>query len=516
MKEDPSRRLMAATDDVVERSMSINSRLPAQLEKALERNIVLRIGWTTSGDPVPKNGELGLCPQLPEGARIRSLGTLGPFTAAFGKGGTFTHQGDCGSFLGAGNDGNTITCEREASSYLAYGQRSGRVTVLDGVGDDAGAMMSGGLVIIRGDAGSRIGGGMSGGDIVVHGDVGPDPGAGMSGGRIIINGRCPSPPPGVTLRPLTKKETSEINSILGEADLQVPADAVCLVADGELENGTMLPCSKDFSGISIVSNEGIHNPSYSTCDTVTLLGERENDENALALSIPALPFVPTGVKSDLYYPCLVRENPRDVDIVLIDANNIADAGDLVSNSSGFAIDMSSLPHLDSAAIDGLLVALRGIAGTDAKVLMMNGVGFTTSLHANAAHHGVDCAVSVIEDGSGICAAATLPIVGRSANSQLNENCKAVVMLPWVATAEDLIIICASNISFAITPIPEEEIGKWISETGGNLMSHLNRLGLSSIDSLSRSNLRACDQDTAAVSGLRLAGYDRPLPHWFAR
>ena len=83
-------------------------------------------------------------------------------------------------------------------------------------------------------------------------------------------------------------------------------------------------------------------------------------------------------------------------------------------------------------------------------------------------------------------------------------------------AKDLIILCASNISFAITPIPEDEIGNWISETGANLMTHLNRLGLSTIDSLSRSNLRACNQDTAAVSGLRLAGYDRPLPHWFAR
>jgi len=507
---------MAATDDVVERSMSINSRLPAQLEKALERNIVLRIGWTTSGDPVPKNGELGLCPHLPEGARIRSLGELGPFTAAFGKGGTFTHQGNCDSFLGAGNDGNNITCEREAGSYLAFGQRSGRITVLDGASDDAGAMMSGGLVVIRGDAGSRIGGGMSGGDIVVHGDVGPDPGAGMSGGRIIINGRCPSPPPGVILRPLEKKEATEINSLLGESDLQVPADAVCLVSDGVPEKGVMIKCTNDFSGISIVSGEETHNPSYSTCDTVTLLGERENDENALALSIPAIPFVPTGVKSDLHYPCLVRENPRDVDLVLIDADNLADAGDLVSNSSGFAIDMSSLPHLDSAAIDGLLVALRGIAGMDARVLLVNGVGLTALLHTNAAHHQADCAVSIIEDGSGICAAATLPIVGRSANAHLSSNCKAVVMLPWVATAEDLIILCASNISFAITPIPEEQIENWISETGANLMAHLNRLGLSTIDSLSRINLRACDQDTAAVSGLRLAGYDRPLPHWFAR
>ena len=48
---------MPSIEEVVASSMSINSRLPAQLEKALERNIVLRIGWTTNGDPVPKDGE---------------------------------------------------------------------------------------------------------------------------------------------------------------------------------------------------------------------------------------------------------------------------------------------------------------------------------------------------------------------------------------------------------------------------------------------------------------------------
>ena len=26
----------------------------------------------------------------------------------------------------------------------------------------------------------------------------------------------------------------------------------------------------------------------------------------------------------------------------------------------------------------------------------------------------------------------------------------------------------------------------------------------------------CDHETAAVCGLRLVGYERPLPHWFAR
>jgi hypothetical protein len=49
-----------------------------------------------------------------------------------------------------------------------------------------------------------------------------------------------------------------------------------------------------------------------------------------------------------------------------------------------------------------------------------------------------------------------------------------------------------------------------------LASELRRIGINSIDSLERKHLRALNHETAAVSGLRLAGYERPLPHWFAR
>lgn len=503
---------MASSDDVVARSMSINSRLPAQLEKALERNIVLRIGWTTSGEPVPKDGELGLCPNLPKGARIRSLGRLGPFTAAFGNGGTYTHQGDCSSFLGAGNNGNDITCEREAGDCVGYGQRSGCITVLDGVGDDAGSAMSGGLIIVRGDAGRRIGGGMSDGLIVVHGDVGPDPGARMSGGRIVINGRCPSPPPGVKIRALTKKEADGINKQLSEADLQVPADAVCIVADGTPVEGIMASCREDLSGIALVPDEGVHNPPHATCDTVTLIG----DEEALALPVPLLPFLPDGAPKDLFHPCLVSKSPRECDIALIDGSNFADAPELVKVAGGFALDLSALPAMDSAAIDGLLVSLQSLAGTNSKVLMLHGVNNVASLHTNASHHGAHVAASILDDGSGICAAATLPLVGRSAKARLGDSSSSAMMLPWAATSEDLAILCASGLGFAISPAPDEDVSGWIAQVNAGLCAHLNRLGISSIDSLGRINLRACDQDTAAVSGLRLAGYDRPMPHWFAR
>ena len=95
---------MADVSEVVQRSMSINEKLGPRLQAAAEQNAILRIGWTNAGDPVPKNGELGLCPALPKGARIRALGVLGSWVSAFGQGGSFTVQGDAGSFLGAANN----------------------------------------------------------------------------------------------------------------------------------------------------------------------------------------------------------------------------------------------------------------------------------------------------------------------------------------------------------------------------------------------------------------------------
>jgi len=61
-----------------------------------------------------------------------------------------------------------------------------------------------------------------------------------------------------------------------------------------------------------------------------------------------------------------------------------------------------------------------------------------------------------------------------------------------------------------------DLALWIQGLYRNLSDILRELGLESIDGLNRQHLRALDHETAAVSGLRLAGYERPLPHWFAR
>ena len=42
---------------------------------------------------------------------------------------------------------------------------------------------------------------------------------------------------------------------------------------------------------------------------------------------------------------------------------------------------------------------------------------------------------------------------------------------------------------------------------------MREIGIDRIERIGRRNLFATDYDTAAISGLRLMGYDRPLPMW---
>ena len=521
---------MADTLDVVARSFNINNKLGPKLEAAAEQNAILRIGWTNAGDPVPKNGELGLCPGIPKGAKIRALGTLGSWTAAFGKGGVFTIQGDVGSFLGAANNGNQITCERSAGNYAGFAMSSGKISILDGCGDDLGACMSGGLLVVRGNAGLRVGGGMTGGIIVVDGDIGNDPGAGMSGGKIIVNGRCPNPPEGVVLRPITDSELVELNKEIDDKNIQIPNDSVCLESSGEQKNNNHSVVSAgDLSMIGLVPSGQPRNMFYSTCDTVALLGERAESNTPIALPLPILPHITDGnilvnkkkpSKLVETQPFVVTHNPRTVDFISVEMNNLTHCTDALSSSGGAVVNLMKMPSMDAEEIDGMLVAIRSLLGQEKPFGFADGVGRIEALHKSSSYHNADISICIIEDESGISESASLPLIGRSNKANLeNTYTDSGIELGFSANAEDIAKLRASGLKFVCCSSPcdsYDEISNWLDEIQSKLSTILQNLGLESIDSLSRQNLRALDYETAAVSGLRLSGYERPLPHWFAR
>ncbi|MEC8540845.1 MAG: hypothetical protein VXY53_03300 [Candidatus Thermoplasmatota archaeon] len=523
---------MADTLDVVTRSFNINNKLGPKLEAAAEQNAILRIGWTNAGDPVPKNGELGLCPGIPKGAKIRALGTLGSWTAAFGKGGSFTIQGDTGSFLGAANNGNVVICERSAGNYAGFCMEDGKISILDGCGDDLGSFMSGGLIVVRGNAGLRVGGGMSGGIIVVDGDIGNDPGAGMTGGKIIVNGRCPNPPEGVVLRPITEAELADLNKKIDDSNFQIPNDSVCFEPSIKVERNSdrKVVSAGDLSMIGLVPNNTQKIIPYATCDTLALLGERAESNTPIALPLPLMPHISDGKiiskkpknPSKLLekQPFIVNKNPRGIDFLSVEISNLTHVTDVINGSGGIVVNMLGMPSMNAEEIDAFLVALRSLLGIEKPFGFTDGVGRIESLHSTAAYHNADLAICAIEDETGISEAASLPLIGRSNKANLeNTYTDSGISIGFSANAEDIAKLCAAGLKFVCCTVPAEDydqIADWLSNVQNNLSNILLRLGIESIDALSRQNLRALDYETAAVSGLRLTGYERPLPHWFAR
>ena len=125
----------------------------------------------------------------------------------------------------------------------------------------------------------RAGNGMTGGTIVVQGDVGDGAGCAMKGGKIIIDGRCPTPPQGTLLRPLTATELKQINKELASFNTVLGADAFCLESSGSVEyhidNSTV--SSGDLSSIAITPMEEPPLIENHDVDTATLIFGAEEE-----------------------------------------------------------------------------------------------------------------------------------------------------------------------------------------------------------------------------------------------
>ncbi|MEE2812520.1 MAG: hypothetical protein VX627_05800 [Candidatus Thermoplasmatota archaeon] len=521
--------------DEIDRSLKLNRNLSSNLEKAIEMDRAIKIGWGAQGDAKPKEGEIGIASHLPKGARIRLLGNLGDCTATCSKGGSFTLEGNALGWFGAWNAGGRLVVERDAGLRCGHGMTEGRIYVQGNVGDEAGGSMSGGELIVRGHAGGRLGIGMTGGLIVIVGDCKADVGQGMTGGRIVIDGRCLPNGEGAKQRPLKKTELKEISAILKEHQLKISADAVVIEADDENDISSDEPEHTvwgDFSDIGILSGETPIDPA-NPMDVVTLITRGDEDEG-IAFPLPVLPYVESGkgLTGTLLssQPCLVRKDPRGIDIVCIDSENISDADNLLSSGGGLLLDLDHLPPLHDGEVCALLIALRNHLGDENPVLIAGRVDRVGNLHRMVRDQPIDGVLIRIVSPAGMSASAALPRIGLSARDvNISDQILQILDLPWYASADDAVIAAAAGCGMiCANPFAEDEsvpstqkgraeaVEEWLVTFAASLRGRMSDLGIDSLDKLTRRHLRALEYETAAQSGLRLAGFDRPLPHWLGQ
>ena len=330
------------------------------------------------------------------------------------------------------------------------------------------------------------------------------------------------------------KELKEINAMLEIYNMNLGSDAFCLESNNSIEyhiDGSTVS-SGDLSSIGITPMDEAPLIENHDVDTAALIHGSDEDALPILLPLPILPFVPdgnvlsiesnsTGRLSHIQtQPFLVEEHPRPIDVLSLNIRSLATLPEYSSTVAGACIDFDSLLSMTDEELDGLLVILRTLLNSESPLLACQGISRIQSLHKRSVYHNIQVAVSRIEDGTGVPEAATLPIIGRAVKTNLESSeTTAALEFGFTCDAHDIIVARCAGAQFVITQPPvleSDDMEFWLQGLSIDMKRILRQLGLESIDQVQRAHLRALDYDTAAISGLRMVGYERPLPHWFAR
>ena len=508
--------------DITAKSVKLNRDLDKMLEQALERDLLVRIGWGKQGDEKPKKGEIGVITHLPENSRVLLLGNLGECAGAMNDGGTFTLQGGCGSMLGAFQKSGRITIEKDAGDRAGQKMTGGEIIVQGSVGNETGAEMIGGLLIVRGHAGHATGAAMQGGTLVVLGNTGNDPGRGMVGGRVIISGSCPPPGEGATMRSIESNELEELAEHLEPLGLHVDSDALVIIPSEDGPAQTESPetsISEGFEGITLVPSARDRLPNHSQIDTSSPINPAGQDENTLMTPLPWIIQTERMTGNTGTYgtnqPGLVTAEPRANDLMLITEENLLEAAEIIHNCSGMVLDLNQIPAINDAEIEALLVSLYSRMADDSLVFLKDSISRVEHLFRLVVDLDLDGALVDVASAGGSRAAAALPRIGLVAQAMNlpSQGRRILLELQEAPSAEDLLIAIGAGCSAIVAPAADENVEAALAWIDGTLRGWMLELGIDNLSELTRRNLRALDHDTAAISGLRLIGYDRPLPMW---
>lgn len=509
--------------EIVTKSMKLNKDLDRYVEQAIEQDRPVKIGWGRAGDERPKEGEFGVLTHLPKGARVLCLGDLGECVGAANRGGTLTLRGGTGSMLGAFHVSGKTVVEKDVGDKAGFEMIGGEITIQGSAGDETGAAISGGLLLVRGHAGDRLGSGMSGGTVIVMGSVGSEPGAGMIGGRIVISGSCPPPPDGVEMRSIKKTEISEFKKFLDPMGLSLNEDALVLEPEKNLSEkdegeGTSCFISEGFEKISLYPNEDSLS-EHVPLDHYTLLVQEDSESDGALLEIPWIISCETAMGArnweGIDAPAIVRTKSRKSDLLLVGRREISDSIDYVGNCSGMILDISDFPGLNNAEIEGLLISLRSRMAANSVIMLRGSIGRIERLFSLVMDLELDGAVVNCATRSGSRLSSTLPKIGLASKAMGIGDTGKFVMIEVLhePDAKDLLIAVASGCTALVSPCPEEDLMSKMRELRAGVRGLMREVGVDRIDRIGRRNLRANDFDTAAISGLRLVGYDRPLKMW---
>ena len=507
--EDASRERMASN-----RSEKLNRDLDRMLAQAIERDLLVRIGWGREGDEKPKNGEIGALSLLPDNSRSLLLGDLGEGAGLMNRGGTATVQGSVASMAGGWMSAGRLVVEKDAGSRAGFKMTGGSIVIHGSSDNNAGARMSGGTLLIRGDSGSNTGSGMSGGTVIVIGSTGDNPGVGMTGGQIVICGECGTIPQGVEAERGSENLPKDALDLMSSLGIEIPDGSLVISAVDEpiIDNHPSVIRGGSFTGIGVVgSGSGRIDSSVDVQTHINVIGLRE-ESHELVLERPWIPILDDSSGNG---PCIVRGSaPKQGDILMVGDVTLASLDRDSLNCTGVIINLDDLPRLNDAELESIIISIRSRMDPGSLVFLADRVDRVEELCRRCVDLDLDGVLVDAASLDGAGATIALPRIGMaSKKTGLASGGRTIMIHLEGAVSADTIVIsrCAG-----VDVVVSSELIGGPEEVDSEIRGILREMGMMSFAEVNRSNLRAVDHGTAMQTGLRLAGLERPLPTWTRR
>ncbi|MCH2417903.1 MAG: hypothetical protein MK222_04110 [Candidatus Poseidoniia archaeon] len=425
---------------------------------------------------------------FPKGKTATFDGTGGDNFGGLNHGAQLILNGGTGRFAGNSMHSGEIIINGSAGSGAGHGLAGGTLVVQGSVRGGAAAGMLDGELLVAGDVEGALGAGMQGGTVVVAGDVGGDVARYMAGGKLFIAGNFT--PPAAGAKPAAPAERKAVQRLLQEHGIdphglefqRVSGGAVAAPPKAEAEELPEL-----LSRLRLVPAVLKRRPRRPGLDHVSpglVLGPGTGEP--LNLTIPLLwqgdhaPQVASwavGAKAPSFDQCNLAvidlcagTLPRRLDMERPD--DLARVVELVRQSARDRVPV--LVRLPAGDLSGDMGALR-TAASDGVILAPGSVPLEAALSATR--------------GSGLPVLAEIPR----------------------ASADDVLKLLALGAAGVV--LTGEVTLNRLSKLGDQLAHAMGALGAGSASELGPEQLRALDQEVAALTGVPLAGYDAPLPMW---
>ena len=425
---------------------------------------------------------------FPKGKTATFDGTGGDNFGGLNRGAQLILNGGAGRLAGNSMLAGEIIVNGSAGSGAGHGLAGGTLVVQGSVRGSAAAGMLDGELLVAGDVDGSLGTGMQGGTVAVAGDVSGDVARYMAGGKLFIAGNFTPPEAGA--KPAAPSERKIVQKLLQEHGIDPhglefqSVSGTTVARPPELEREELPELLSRLRLVEAVLKRRPRRPGLDPVNPGLTLGPDTGEP--LNLTIPLLwqgehaPQMATwevGGRPPDFGKCNLAiidlsagRLPRRLDMERSD--DLVNVVELVRQDTRNRVPV--LVRLPAGDLSGDMGVLSGTA-PDGVILAPGGVP-------------MEAALSAARD-SGLLVLAEMPRASANDVLKLLALGGAGVMLTGKVTLD------------------------WLGKLGDKLTHGIGALGAGSADDLGPENLRALDQEAAALTGVPLAGYDAPLPMW---